>query len=76
MHRSVAQRAFFPIVLAVQVACVLTLAPALSGCASRGSTLSGDHLTDLGNPELRVPERVAAMRAAWEDPNADREKVR
>ncbi|NRA58919.1 MAG: hypothetical protein HRU13_12465 [Phycisphaerales bacterium] len=62
--------------MTVQMVCVLTLAPALSGCASRGSTLSGDPLTDLGNPELRVPERVAAMRAAWEDPNADRQKVR
>lgn len=48
----------------------------LPGCASRKSQLSGDDLTDFQNPELRAPQRVAAMRAAWEDPNADRSALR
>ncbi|MFI4883234.1 MAG: hypothetical protein ACIAQU_11695 [Phycisphaerales bacterium JB064] len=48
----------------------------LPGCASRSKQLSGDPLTDFQNPELRTPQRVAAMRAAWEDPNADRSTIR
>lgn len=62
----------FPLALSVLV--LALLAP--PGCASRKSQLSGDDLTDFQNPELRAPQRIAAMRSAWEDPAADRTALR
>ncbi len=77
MHRSEAQRVFFPFAVFMQAAAALLVLLAITGCASRGtSSLSGDPLTDLSNPELRVADRVAAMQAAWQDPNADRANIR
>jgi hypothetical protein len=55
---------------------LLALSAAPTGCASRTRQLSGDPLTDFQNPELRPPQRIAAMRAAWEDPQADRTTIR
>lgn len=60
----------------VTLALMLVLAPTMIGCASRNTRLSGDPLTDFQNPELRVAQRVAAMQAAWNDENADRQAIR
>lgn len=62
--------------LALLLMLAFVLPPAMTGCASRGTKLSGDALTDFQNPELRVPQRIAAMRAAWEDENTDRQTIR
>lgn len=72
MERSAARIIVFPLVLALVVA----LAASGAGCASRTKQLSGDPLTDFQNPELRTPQRLAAMRSAWDDPNADRSSIR
>ncbi len=72
MHGLAANRAVFLFVLALVMAQMV----AIPGCASRGKRLSGDPLTDFQNPELRTSERVAAMKAAWEDPNIDKATLR
>ncbi|MEO1007974.1 MAG: hypothetical protein AAFX79_05375 [Planctomycetota bacterium] len=46
------------------------------GCASAGERPTGDALTDLQNPELRVPQRIEAIDQAWEDPSIFRGDIR
>ena len=75
MHRFAAHRAVFLLAFGLLVALFASLV-LLPGCSGGRSQLSGDDLTDFLNPELRTPQRVAAMRAAWEDPNADRASLR
>ncbi len=75
MQRPAANRAVFLSFLAVLMA-LAALAGPLPGCASRTKQVSGDPLTDFQNPELRPPQRIAAMKAAWEDPQADRTSIR
>ncbi|MFI4917278.1 MAG: hypothetical protein ACIAS6_12330 [Phycisphaerales bacterium JB060] len=72
MQRVAPSRFFFLVFLTSMVA--LTLAP--MGCAGRTQRLSGDPLTDFQNPELRTPQRIVAMEAAWEDPQVDRADLR
>ncbi len=55
------------------LAAVSALLPA---CASRTQKLSGDPLTDFQNPELRVPQRIEAMQAAWENAEGNRKPIR
>lgn len=66
-------RSIAPLVFAL----LATFLLASGGCSSGSSNrVSGDPLTDLQNPELRVPQRLAAMRTAWEDENVDRQSIR
>jgi hypothetical protein len=68
MQGLAANRAVFLLALALLVA--------LQGCAGGTKKLSGDPLTDFQNPELRTPQRIAAMRAAWEDPDIEKASLR
>lgn len=58
------------------LASLVALTLAQTGCAGRTQRLSGDPLTDFQNPELRTPQRIVAMEAAWEDPEIDRADLR
>jgi len=55
----------------------VSLAVSLAACTARDQRISGDPLTDLQNPELDVPDRIAAIQRAWAASSAaDRESVR
>ncbi|UYV13912.1 MAG: hypothetical protein NCW75_06390 [Phycisphaera sp.] len=70
MHGPAANRTVFLLAFAA------LMALAIQGCAGGGHKPSGDPLTDFQNPELRTPDRIAAMRAAWEANSADRSQLR
>lgn len=74
MHGPAANRSVILILLGLGLA--VLMAVAISGCAGRTQALSGDPLTDFQNPDLRTPQRIAAMRAAWEENSADRSQIR
>ncbi|MEQ8316286.1 MAG: hypothetical protein RIE77_10455 [Phycisphaerales bacterium] len=73
MQRSAAPNVVFLSVCLGLLAAATILLPA---CASRTQQVSGDPLTDFQNPELRVPDRVAAMRVAWEEADGNRRPIR
>lgn len=72
MEPHASRRVVFPILVALAVC----LASTTTGCASRSKQVTGDPVTDFLNPELRPAQRLAAMRSAWDDPNANRSALR
>ncbi|MCW5757432.1 MAG: hypothetical protein KIT54_09370 [Phycisphaeraceae bacterium] len=76
MEPIAARAVVFSPVKAIVLVLVTALALSASGCSGGNRKLSGDPLTDFQNPELRTPQRLAAMRAAWDDPGANRSAIR